>query len=209
MTENIEQVSVLRRDMATYVVIGMRPLLCSKKPEIKIGFSLPKPKDSNEAYQRALYTFESGGVLHYGFPASGIKKSMVSACAHCSAVKLHTKSRVFVETDPDSEEYVKLLYPKGKGPEKKDTVAQLPNGSSVATVYAKFDLWAIKFDVKYFIEMIPREDLTLLLTIAGEMIGWGARRLETGDNRQYGAFRFAQPKEIQEIESKWTSVVAK
>ena len=200
-------VPVLRQDVASYVVVGTRPLLCSKKPEIRIGKAvLSKPKDDDEAFQRARYIFESDGVEHYGFPAAGIKQSMISACAHCSAVKKHTKSRVFVKTDSGSEEFVKVYYPEGKGPYKMNTVASLTSGISVATTFARFDLWAVKFDVSFFVNTIPKEDVTLLLTIAGEMIGWGARRVETGDNRVFGTFRFAQPKEIEEIESKWSSI---
>lgn len=191
------KIPAIVKSIAGFMIKGTRPLLCSKKPDLKVGINPPAPKSVTEAFKRAVYPFERSDGWTYGFPAPGIKYAMVEACSHCAAVKSHTKSRVFVETDDESEEYVRLLYPQM--PEPYNMVVGQPRGGSVAATYARYEEWAIMFEVKYFPAYINEDDLATLLHIAGELVGIGARRVETGDNRIFGTFRLATAEDTEEI----------
>lgn len=193
------RIPVIEKATAEFLIFGTRPLLCSKKPDLQVGINPPKPKDVPEAFKRALYPFERSDGWTYGFPAPGVKYAMVEACSHCAAVKSHTRSRVFVLTDEESEDYLQLLYPEM--PEPYNTIVTPPRGGSVPTTFGRFDKWAIRFTVRYFPAMIPENDLATLLHIAGELVGIGARRVATGDNRIFGTFRLATGADIEEVES--------
>lgn len=188
------QIDEIVESVGQFAIIGTRPLLCDKKPMLKIGINPPKPKSDNDYFKNAQYRFKKNGEEVYGFPASGIKKAIVTACGHCSAVKSHTRGRVFVETDPASEDYVQLFTPNGEKPEPSlyNTTADKGGGKgSVPSPFARFDDWAMIFEISFFPALNTMEDILLLLQIAGRLVGLGARRIETGDNRKFGSFRLA------------------
>jgi len=113
----------------------------------------------------------------FGFPASGFKKAIVSACRNYKNLKMtEIKGRVFV-----MNEYVEI---KGT-PQMQEfwrRIGKMKPGTPDLGIRAEFPKWKAKLYIRYNADLIDAESVVNLVQSAGESVGIGEDRPERQGN---------------------------
>jgi hypothetical protein len=110
----------------------------------------------------------------FGFPASGFKKAMVSACSFIEGIpKTWVRSLIHIQGDLLPIKYEKLVM-------RQDTVMVGPYGRKVADIRfrGEFHGWSVKLRLSYNANALKPEQIALLVNNAGFCIGVGEWRPE-------------------------------
>jgi len=190
-----------REDTLTLHIRGVEPLLVHRlgkklreqmendKPG-QTRRKQPKPSDE-ERFLDSLYFLDKYGreaiptpekitkTSVFGFPASGLKKAMVSACRQIDGVKMtEIRGRFFVvgryiriEGTPTMDKPWVRIGSKGPG-----------TGTPAVGVRARFDEWSADVVIRYFPDLITPESVANLLSWAGSCDGIGEDRPNKSGN---------------------------
>lgn len=171
----------------TVTIEGVTPLIVNRFTESKLremeekqqkaAKVAKKPRNPQEEFRQALYEIESG---KYGFPAAGIKKSLVSAGGRF-ADETMTVLRGVISIVGD------LLEIRGPEPAMRKDMVVLKGGLTSIAYRPQFTPWEIDVPVLYNQNMITREQVLNLFHIAGFSVGIGCWRPECKGN--FGQFR--------------------
>jgi len=191
------QLKPLLKPQLSMRIVGTAPLICSRKPDL-IDNPDPGSKEDIAMFHKAYYLIPNLNEHKiYGFPATGVKKSMVEACRLVGNHKMTVvRPSVFVEAD-NLQGYLRLLHPNGGELEPtmfRDTTRNA-RGQIVTQIGAMFEEWQIDFLVSYWDKTISSKAVTVLLQHAGELIGLGMNRKGKG-LFAYGTFRIAEAGEL-------------
>lgn len=118
----------------------------------------------------------------FGFPASGFKQAMVSACSFIEGIpKTWVRSLIHVQGDLLPIKYEKLVM-------QQDTVRVGPFGRKVADIRFRgsFQNWSTKLRISYNANALKPEQIALLINNAGFCVGVGEWRPEKGGS--HGTF---------------------
>jgi len=138
------------------------------------------PKNPRQEFENSLYVISRG---KYGFPASGFKKAMVSACRYAEGI---TMSKAYGAFHVIGD----LLPIEGAKPIMRTDVVRVGKfGSRTADMRyrGEFTKWQIKLTILYNKRIITTPtQLAHLANIAGFSVGVGEWRPEKGG--QFGMF---------------------
>jgi len=121
----------------------------------------------------------------YGFPATGFKKAMVSACRYAEGFSM-TKAYGAFHILGD------LVEIKGAKPVMRTDVVRIGNfGKKTADIRyrGEFKDWKIDLRILYNARVVSKQMLAHLLNLAGFAVGVGEWRPEKGG--QFGMFEVA------------------
>lgn len=142
------------------------------------------PKVPEEEFKSSLYTINDKKGI-YGFPASGFKKAMVSACRYAEGFTM-TKALGSFHVMGD------LLQIKGPKPIMRTDVVRVGKfGSKTSDIRyrGEFKDWSIDVEILYNARVVSKEILAHLLHLAGFSVGIGEWRPEKGG--QFGMFQLS------------------
>lgn len=142
-----------------------------------------KMRDPEAEYKEALYVFGDDTV---GFPAIMIKKAMINACRLTEMAMTEAKQMFFVwGGNPQYQEYCAV---QGVEPEIHEAIVPAAKGKGATLSYrAIFPVgWYAEVVIEHLPEIISKEKLVNLLSLAGFSVGIGCQRPERGG--QYGRF---------------------
>jgi hypothetical protein len=147
-------------------------------------------RDYNEEFRQSLYYIDKGFELikppnkiakstRFGFPASGLKKAMVSACRNFANIAMtEARGRFFVlhryiriEGKPELDKFWRRIGGKGAG-----------TGTPDIGIRATFKSWAATIYLTYNADLITAESVINLLAEAGMAVGLGEDRPEKSGN---------------------------
>lgn len=140
------------------------------------------PRDPDAEFQDKLYKLNNGdGKEHYGFPAAGIKKALVSAGGRYADEKM-TVLRGVLNIIGDLVE----IEGGHKGPVMRTDTVRLASGVASLAYRPMFKPWEMKIEIRYNKNAIQLPQLLNLFQIAGFSIGLGDWRPEKNGN--FGQF---------------------
>jgi len=154
-------------------IVGDTPLLVNRKSEMAMDklragqqgkVFEKKAKDPEECYQQSLYKMDDSAT---GFPASGIKKAMYSACGLVNG-KPWSKltASVFISA---KDNLVKI-----NGASKNfEAMTKVGRGNADLRYRGKYDEWSINLVITFDERNISVEEIVNLLDVAGFSIGIG------------------------------------
>lgn len=150
-----------------------------------------KPRNYQEEFMDSIYFTDGKGNMvetpdkiiaktHFGFPASGLKKAMVSAARHFSNITMTEMKQVFhvdgymieIEGKPELEEYWRRIGGRGAG-----------TGTADRGIRAIFKKWSANVVITYIEDLITPESIANLLDMAGFCVGLGEDRPEKNGNK--------------------------
>lgn len=168
---------------ATFNIEGVSPLFCDRfDPDWLIN---PQPKDkTHEAqFEDSIYWTTD---KRYGFPAKAVKSCLANS-ARFTAKKINALKSLLFIIEQDIQ--YGLLYLDTDEPKMQVDAIRLPRGTKQISVCSSFWPWAMTFAIEFDQSQITIEEVKLQVEIAGELIGLGYRRVESGDNRRLGRFK--------------------
>lgn len=184
----------------------------------QMGQKMPQTNRSPvEDFKSSLYHLNDGA---YGFPATGIKRALVSACSSMNKEISQTLVRqaFFISGEEGTsksglsglESPMQLLRVHSPNPPRmrEDAVRVGPFGNRKATVTyrAEFSPWAMRFNLVYNALVVTPSTVAAIVDTAGFAVGLGEWRQEKGGI--YGQYRLADKKETAEID-KWAKMKPK
>lgn len=191
-TSQVINIPAIRFKTMNVTIHGLTPLLTCRfgdeerekienKQQQKQGDTPGEtPRDPQAEFESHLHTIADGV---YGFPAGGIKKSLVAAGGRFAG-KVQTHLRGMFEVMGG------LLRIDGSPP-VLDAQAGKIGGRTIFMIYRpRFDQWSIDVPVKYNADLISPEQLLNLFNLAGFAVGIGSFRPEKSG--PYGQFSPAQ-----------------
>jgi hypothetical protein len=186
--ETVIEIPAIQLEVMTVRIIGKTPLITHKfgdKAQKSIeDKQQKKAKTAREArepeveWKDALYVIDEENEK-YGFPASGIKKSLVNAGGRFADEKM-TVLRGAVNIVGD------LLEIEGNKPEMRTDAVRLNGGSLDLRYRPEFKNWSINVPVIFNSNIISKSQVLNLFQIAGFAVGLGDWRPEK--NGTFGQF---------------------
>jgi hypothetical protein len=171
----------------TVTIEGLTPLIVNRFSESKVremeekqqkaAKVARKPRQPEQEFLAALYEITPG---HYGFPAAGIKKALVSAGGRF-ADETMTVLRGVISIVGD------LLEIRGPEPVMRKDMVVLKGGTTSIAYRPQFTRWEMDVPMLFNENMISREQVLNLFNIAGFAVGLGSWRPECKGN--FGQFR--------------------
>lgn len=164
------------------------------KPKVK----KKGPRDYDAEFMDSLYFIDDKGfeidmpkkitkIIRFGFPASGFKKAIVSACRQFDNLAMtEIRGRIFVlgqyveiKGKPVMDKFWRRIGGKGPG-----------TGTPDIGVRAVFPEWSATLRVKFNADIITTESVVNLVAAAGFSVGIGEDRPEKSGNT-FGMWRIA------------------
>lgn len=156
-----------------------------------------EPKDFDALYKGALYVSKDGW---YGFPATAIRKAMVSACKLVGFHMTKGKLGIFVEADGfDVTSGTPLIKITKGDPYPHEDYVRLETGVCDICVRPMWDEgWTATVRIRYDADMFSSQDVINLLNRAGLQVGicegrpdskdscgcgWGTFRIKAGEQQ--------------------------
>lgn len=159
-----------------------------KNPNMEFMQSLhwitPMPTEfTDEAFEQAL---EKGAK--FGFPATGVKQSAVSAAYRGGVTK--DKVSIYGAFHILGGELIEI-----KGiPIKREDYAVINNGAPEIRYRAEFPEWEMDFDITYNSSVFSLEQIITFFNMGGFVVGIGDWRIEKAG--EFGAYEVKEFKEI-------------
>lgn len=193
MTKTIEIPEPVLREVRVDIE-GVSPLLCNRFSEASIAAIVDKQskkgttgkaaRDPEAEFRASLYPIDEG---EYGFPASGVKKSLAAAGYRFAGQPM-------TETYGAINLLADMLPIRGDEPRMDSRMARLPKGPAMMAYRGRFDSWAMEIPIRYNANAISLEQLLNLVNLAGFSVGIGAFRPEK--KGIYGQFRIDGVREV-------------
>lgn len=169
---------------AIFLIKGTSPLVIHRfnkkiKKEFrdKIGTGKParskrkthEPQDVGELFNEARYVSQEGWD---GFNATAIRGSMISVCSLVGVFKTVAKLTVFVQPDGwDAEEpQIPLVRIYGEAKQQED-IGRTSTGVAMLIIRAAYYKWSAKVRLRWDADQLTLEDVTNLLSRAGQQCG--------------------------------------
>lgn len=157
-------------------------------------------RDFDADYRAAMHVSEEGWI---GFPASGMRAALISACRLVGFVMTRAKLSLFVEPDGmDAKDAIPLVRLYG---EPEMYIAPVRNSSGVADLRSRpmWRKWSAFVTISYDAAQFDVTDVTNLLLRVGRQVGIGEGR---PDSRQstgmgWGLFSIENPQEQEPPQS--------
>ena len=154
-----------------------------------------EPKDFDALYKGAMYVSKDGW---YGFPASAIRKSIISSCKLVGFHMTKAKLGVFIEADGFDESSGTPLIKITKGkPYPHEDYVRLETGVCDICVRPMWDEgWEADVNIRYDADMFSQVDIMNLLHRAGLQVGIMEGRPDSKDSCGcgWGTFKIANGK---------------
>lgn len=163
-------------------LVGETPLITNKMSEkakqqmldkqMKRAKAGKEAKNPQECFEGSLYVIPSnnGGPRKYGIPAGGIKQCAVSACRFVDGMKMTEVQGAFhIMAGPGN--LIEIIGDKPVIDESIVRVGRFPNKVADIRYRARFDKWAVAFEVKFNKRAISIEQLANLFDNAGFSVG--------------------------------------
>jgi len=189
--EKVEQVKIPPIDFRTVriTLVGETPLLVhrfSEKSKTEIEEKHAQKAKNKKGARDPLAEFKAslyplpGKKNKYGMPTSGIKNCAVSACRFVEGFAMTQAKGAFHVLDNGTG----LTEIQGSAPVMDERIVRIGGFKKIATprYRARFDDWAVTFDVKYNQGVISAEQILNLYENAGFSIGLCEYRPEKGGN---------------------------
>ena len=184
---------------AIFYIIGNSPLITDRRPD---DLTKRQSKDPNDQFKRSYHPYKDTEGL-YGFPAMGIKLSIVGAGRFSSANMKYLRGLFFIKGIDDYNMCqlldISLIDSKTKEPipisPPKNFIETYPTkkGDLVTQGRALFENWGLGFRLLYPPSEVTAETLKDLIDIAGFHVGIGCKRPEKGDAYgMYNVLRFEE-----------------
>lgn len=188
----------LNKKRMTVRIVGdeLSALICNRKSSVaaqlrkkklKEGPTLRMKADPEAEAEATLYKLSDG---RYGFPCTGIKKSMFTA-AHkdIGIVKSLVSSGVFIVADEVVDGLPLVAIESPSGPKTREDVVMVGSGlrkSADLRWRKQFEAWSILLHIEYDADKVTPETIVNLLERAGFGIGIGDWRPEKlGDHGRF------------------------
>jgi len=178
------ELPALRIETIQLMLVGDSPLIVhawsEKAKKQMLDKQMKKAKQAKEAkdpqadYEQSFYRTPEG---HYGFPAIGVKASMVGACRFADLKMTEARGAFHIDAE--------MLRVLGE-PRPREDMVRVGLGTADIRYRPEFVDWRIPVAVKFNANAISAEQIANLLNIAGFAIGIGEWRPER--NGQYGRF---------------------
>jgi hypothetical protein len=141
-------------------------------------------RDKQAEFMDSLYFIDKNGNevktpnklspnTRYGYPASGLKKAMVSACRNYDNMTMAAAKGWFFVLG----QFIEI---KGRPVLDENWVRIGGNGEGTGTphlgIRAKFPEWSAKITISYFADLISASSIVNLLATAGQCVGLGEDR---------------------------------
>lgn len=214
------ELPALRREVFDAYLWGETPLIShawSRKALMEMlakqmGQKVPRfPKNPVEDFLASIYRMPDN---NYGFPATAIKKCLVTACTSMQKEisKVAAQQAFFVPGIAGSApsafaglrtpmQLVRVL--STAAPQIREDSVRLNGRTADLRYRAEFSPWAMHVEIIYNASLVSRATVAALLDTAGFAVGLGEWRNEkTGI---YGSFRLADPAE-QKLIREWEAL---
>lgn len=204
------QISPPNIETAVFEIIGTAPLVIhrfSQKAKngmldtMKAGSVAKKgkkrePLDTEAAFNQARYVSGDGWD---GFNVASIRCALISACRLVGFKMTLAKLSVFVLADgrDASEPEFGLIRIYGK-PRKTEMVARVETGQAYVTIRPSYDEWSAKIRIRYDADQFTIQDISNLLSRAGEQVGIGEGRPDSKNSAGMGWGTFVIKNEKQQ-----------
>jgi hypothetical protein len=190
LTENIIEIPEIKLARIVVGIKGETPLLTNRFGESKRKAIEEKQQKKargarearvpEEEFQEACHLIREG---IYGFPASGIKKSLVVAGGRFADEKMtHLRGVLNVMGD--------FMEIKGPVPTMRSDTVRLRDGTASIAYRPQFFPWEMEVPIVYNAGLIGPAQILNLFQIAGFAVGIGAWRPES--NGVYGQFSLVE-----------------
>jgi hypothetical protein len=181
----------------------------------QMGQKLPKfPKSPGQDFLDSIYRADDGG---YAFPATELKKAMVTACTSMNKEisKVAAQQTFYIKAEQGYQQsafaglrtpmqLVRVFSPNA--PAMREDATRL-NGKTADLRYrAEFFPWAMRIDVVFNRTVATEATVAALIDTAGFAVGIGEWRQERSGT--YGTFRLADRDEQKTID-KWAAAKQK
>lgn len=220
------ELSALQRRPCTVYLLGETPLIVhawSQKALLEMlarqmGEKVPRlPRSPVADFMSSIYRLPNGA---YGFPATGVKKMIVSACSSMNKELSQVLARqaFFIRGEEGESrsgftglsspmQLIRIYSPNP--PRMREDAVRIGNfGNKKATLAyrAEFWPWAMKFELIYNALVVSTRTALNVLDTGGFAVGLGEWRQERAGI--YGASRLAAPNEYKMIDA-WTKMKTK
>lgn len=175
-----------------FLLIGDSPLIVhawSEKAkrqmldkQMKKATKAKEAKDPEADYEACFYRTSDG---EYGFPAIGVKASMVSACRFVDAKMTVLRGACHIDCE---------MLPVIGEPRPREDMVRVGMGTADIRYRPEFPEWKMPVTIKYNSSVISAEQIANLLNAAGFGVGIGEWRPEK--NGSYGRFHVASSEEM-------------
>lgn len=176
-----------------FLIEGISPLLTNQMHPEDLLPGAKIDKDPNIMFERSIYYTADD---NYGFPATGIKSAIVDAARYTKRSMTSLKGLVWVH---EQDEIEHLVYLNASQPTMQTDVVGGVRGQKTISISAQFFPWNIQFTVEFDKKMIQVDEVVDLISIAGNYVGLGYRRVASGDNRRLGRFEIVDVKASVEM----------
>ena len=154
-----------------------------KNPVMEFMQSLHWLTPMPEEYTEAAFEAALAAGARFGFPATGVKQSAVSAAYRAGLTK--DKVSVYGAFHIVSGELVEI-----QGiPRIREDYAVINNGAPEIRYRAEFPEWEMYFDIKYNAAVFSLEQIVTFFNFGGFAVGVGDWRIEKGG--VFGAYKVA------------------
>lgn len=203
MADAIVQIESIDSETIQVPIVGTTPLIVHRFSEkakrqmldAMTGKKSPKANKNPEAeYLSAFYELKDG---RYGFPAIGIKQSMVGATRLFGkdVSMVLVRQTVFVHGEPGKDNQP-LIAVEGD-PHMREDVVTVGRGGHDLRYRPEFPEWRADIQITYVKASFTRGSVLTLLDAAGMGVGIGEWRPER--NGDFGTFKIDDTRDIEVI----------
>lgn len=200
------EIQALVIQTARIKIVGLTDLICKKMSEktqekliCKEGKKSPRAKEARDPWQDAadsLYLMPGSKPAmtkgaKYGFPASGLKKSVVTAAGRFLKDGLALNGKIvegslFVVPSCPGSDLVQIIHAAADPYERSDQGRNPNSGGAVMIHRGAFAKWSMEFLIRYNASVLSIEQIATLFQWAGFAVGIGEWRPEkSGTYGQY------------------------
>ncbi len=173
--------------LSTLTIVGTTPLLVSKTPEHRIspppkggegtveGPKKPKKPTPEENYLASRYMIDKNT---HGFPSGGIKRAMVDAVRYIEGKTFNLTNlppMFHIIPTPKHADYLPLKFKRVCHDYRKGRNNNAKGNPLVDCDRARYEEWSIDVTIQFNANLLAAQDITNLLSLAGQ-IGIGALR---------------------------------
>ena len=150
--------------------------------QMKKATKAKEAKDPEADYEACFYRTEAGG---YGFPAIGVKASMISACRFADMKMTAARGAFHIDAE--------MLEVIGE-PRMREDMVRVGMGTADIRYRPEFPAWRVPVTIKFNSGVVSAEQIANLLNIAGFGVGIGEWRPEK--NGSYGRFHVGTTEDV-------------
>lgn len=201
------EIQALQIQEARIRIVGLSDLIVKRMSEktqealvSKQGKRSPKAKearDPEDDFRESLYTMPGSKPAgqkgaKYGFPASGIKKSVVTAAGRFLKDGLALNGKIvegslFIVPTESGSDLIRIIH-EANDPYMRSDAGRNPNSGGAVMIHrGAFSSWAMEFVIRYNASVLSIEQIATLFMWGGFAVGIGEWRPEKGGT--YGQYQ--------------------